>query len=170
MQTGKTSFGSSFSQVAWVVPDILAAEKFFKNVLGISSFAKLENLQSQELEGRYYGEPDNYVFHLYLAYSGGSLIELIQPISGKSIFQEYLDEHQQGGVQHIAYSVPEAQFEKAVSELIGTGHNIVQSLHLPVARVAFFDTRKDIGVMTEIIGVTEAGVEFVEELKREATA
>ncbi len=87
-----------------------------------------------------------------------------------SIFQEYLDEHPQGGVQHIAYSVPEAQFEKAVSELSGTGYNVVQSLNLPVARVAFFDTRKNIGVMTEIIGVTEAGVEFVEELKRPATA
>jgi hypothetical protein len=53
MQTGKTSFGSAFSQVAWVVPDILAAEKFFKNVLGIGSFAKLENLQSRELDGNY---------------------------------------------------------------------------------------------------------------------
>ncbi len=42
---------------------------------------------------------------------------------------------------------------------------MIQSLHLPVAKVAFFDTYKEIGVATEIIGLTEAGVEFIKQLK-----
>lgn len=165
MQNSSTSFGLNFSQVAWVVPDIIASEKYFRNVHGISHFAKMENLRSEELEGRYYGNPDNYVFHLYMAYSGGIMLELIQPISGECIFAEYLRKNPNGGVQHIAYSVLSDELTDCVQETTSKGYPIVQSLNLPVANVAFFDTRKEIGVMTEIIGVTEAGLEFVEKLK-----
>ncbi len=165
MESVSNSFGSQFSQVAWVVPDIIASEKYFRDVLGISNFVKMENLRSEELEGRYYGNPDNYVFHLYMAYSGGTMLELIQPVSGESIFAEYLQKNPNGGVQHIAYSIPADQLSKAIEELTDKGYPAVQSLSLPVANVAFFDTRKEIGVMTEIIGLTEAGVGFVEELK-----
>jgi hypothetical protein len=37
-----TAFGSTFTQVAWVVPDIQVSEKFFKEVLGIKNFAGLK--------------------------------------------------------------------------------------------------------------------------------
>lgn len=93
------------------------------------------------------------------------MIELIQPVSGKSIYQDYLDQHPRGGVQHIAYIVPEAELETAISELTNKGYPVVSSLNLPVAKVAYFDTYKEIGIMTEIIGLKEAGVTFVNQLK-----
>ena len=40
-------------------------------------------------------------------------------------------------------------------------------LTLPVARVAYFDTCKEIGVYTELIGLTEAGYAFIRQLKGE---
>ena len=113
----KTSFGSRFSQIAWVVSDIQAAEKFFRDVIGVPDFVKMENLRSEDLEGKYYDNSASYSFHLYMAYSGETLIELIQPVSGQSIFQDYLIKHPDGGVQHIAYMVPEADLDKAISEL-----------------------------------------------------
>ena len=166
--TAKTSFGSHFSQVAWVVNDIQTAERFFQDVMGIGNFVKLENLRAQELEGTYYGNPANFEFHLYMAYSGESLIELIQPISGQSIFQDYLEKNPTGGVQHIAYSIPVTDLDKAISELTNKGYSVITSLNLPVAKVVFFDTYKEIGVVTEVIGLTEAGVEFVQQLKNGA--
>ncbi len=39
------------------------------------------------------------------------------------------------------------------------------SLQLLIANVAYFDTSQEIGVVTEIIGVTEDGVTFVNQLK-----
>ena len=164
-----TSFGSHFSQVAWVVKDIQSAEKFFQDVIGIRNFVKLENLRAHELEGTYYGKPANFEFHLYMAYSGESLIELIQPVSGQSIFQDYLEKNPEGGVQHIAYSVPVADLDKAISELTNKGYPVITSLNLPVAKVAFFDTYKELGVVTEIIGITEAGVQFVQQVKTGTT-
>lgn len=165
VKTVMSTLGTRFGQIAWVVRDIQAAETFFRNVTGMPSFTRLENLRADELEGTYYGEPGNFVFHLYLAYSGETLLELIQPVSGQSIFQDFLEKSPNGGVQHIAYMVPEAEFETVVSEMTRKGYSAIQCLKLPVARVAFFDTTQDIGLVTEIIGVTEAGIAFVQQLK-----
>jgi hypothetical protein len=166
--TPKTSFGSHFSQVAWVVKNIHAAETFFRDVIGIGNFVKLENLRAQDLEGTYYGQQADFQFHLYMAYSGESLVELIQPISGQSIFQDYLDKNPSGGVQHIAYGIPVSELNKAISEMTDKGYHVITSLNLPVAKVVFFDTSKEIGVFTEIIGLTDAGVEFVQQVKNES--
>jgi methylmalonyl-CoA/ethylmalonyl-CoA epimerase len=160
-----TSFCSNIGQFAWVVKDIQASEKFFRDNLGIKNFVKLENLRSEDLEGTYKGKPGNFVFHLYLAYSNESLIELIQPVSGESMYQDYLDKHPEGGVQHIAYLLPVADFDKAVSELTNKGFSIITSLNLPVVKVSYFDTYKEIGIVTEIIGVKETGVEFLQQMK-----
>ena len=93
MQPQKKSFDPRLGQIAWVVKDIQAAEKFFKEVIGMPKFVKMENLRAEELEGTYYGKPGVFSFHLYLAYSGDSLLELIQPVSGQSIFTDYLEKH-----------------------------------------------------------------------------
>jgi methylmalonyl-CoA/ethylmalonyl-CoA epimerase len=167
--TVNSSFGSHFSQVAWVVKDIQAAEKIFNEVFGIRNFVKLENLNAQELEGTYYGKPADFVFHLYMAYSGESLIELIQPVSGQSMYQDYLEKYTYGGLQHIAFIVPVADLDKAIAELTNKGYAMITSLNLPIAKVAYFDTYKEIGVVTEIIGATDAGLQFVEQLKSGTT-
>ncbi|MEO5997529.1 MAG: VOC family protein [Chitinophagaceae bacterium] len=163
---GITSIGSHFAQIAWVVNDIQSAEKFFREVIGIPGFVKMENLHAENIEGTYYGKPGDYSFHLYLAYSGETLLELIQPVSGQSIFRDYLEKNPQGGVQHIAYMVPVSELSGAVADLTNKGYQVIQSLTLPVAQVVFFDTQKDIGVVTEIIGITEAGIEFLSQLKK----
>lgn len=167
-QSVNESFSPQLGQIAWVVGDIQTAEKFFQDVMGVRNFVKLENLRAEDTAGTYYGKPGDYVFHLYMAYSGGTLIEIIQPVSGQSIFQDYLDKHPEGGVQHIAYIVPDADFGKSVSDLTKMGYEVIQSLSLPVANVAFFDTIKKAGVVTEIIGLTAAGVDFLKELKVDA--
>jgi len=159
-----TLFGNNFSQIAWVVPDIEASAKYFNEMMGVPRFLKMENLKSNELEGTYNGQPAEFEFHLYLAISGNTMLELIQPISGSSIYTDFLTSQKNGGVQHIAYSVQETAFEEALSQLTEKGVQVIQSLVLPVAKVAYFDTYAEIGVATEIIGVTEAGIHFLEQL------
>ncbi|MEX2567727.1 MAG: VOC family protein [Cyclobacteriaceae bacterium] len=141
-KTSNTLFGKHFGQVAWVVQDIEESAKFFQEIMGVPRFLKMENLRSQDLEGTYNGQPADYEFHLYLAISGGTMLELIQPVSGKSMYTDFLDHHKNGGIQHIAYAVQVAEFDDAVTQLKNKGSRIIQSLVLPVARVAYFDTLK----------------------------
>ena len=161
----KLSIGSQLAQIAWVVKDIKTAEKYFREIMGIDNFVKVENMHSREFEGTYYGSLADFEWHVYIAYTGGPFIELIQPVSGRSIFQDYLDKNPAGGIQHVAYSVPVAELDKAISHLTGKGYPVITSLNMPVAKIIFFDTYKEIGVATEIIGITKEGEEFVQKLK-----
>ena len=100
-----------------------------------------------------------------MAYSGGTFIELIQPVSGNSVFQDYLDKNPAGGIQHIAYSIPVAKLDKVISEFSDNGFPVISSFNHPIAKIVFFDTCKEIGVMTEIMGITEEGEKAVQQMK-----
>ena len=100
-----------------------------------------------------------------MAYSGGTFIELIQPVSGNSIFQDYIDKNPAGGIQHIAYSIPVDKLNKVISEFSDKGFPVISSFDHPIAKIVFFDTRKEIGIMTEIMGITEEGEKAVQQMK-----
>jgi hypothetical protein len=155
---------SKFCQIAWVVKDIAAAEKFFIETMGIEKFMRMENISAKETEGTYLGQPADWVFNLYIAYAGDVQIELIQPVSGASMFDQSLKMHD-AAVQHIAYWLDDAEYDAAAQHLQASGYPLIQSFKLPILRVGYFDTRSVIGVVTEIVGASEEGHEFRRKLK-----
>lgn len=164
--TLKTTLGLHFTQIAWVVKDITVAEISFRDTMGINNFSTVETIRAKEFEATYYGKPSDAESLVSMAYSDGKFIELIQPISGNSMFQDYLDKNPAGGIQHLAYSIPVAKLDKVISEFADKGFPVISSFNHPIAKIVFFDTYKEIGVMTEIMGITEEGQEIVEKMKR----
>lgn len=158
------TLGLNLTQIAWVVKDIETRLRFFQDVMGIS-FSKVDTIRVKEFGATYYGKPSNAESLVAMAYSGGTFIELIQPVSGNSVFQDYLDKNPAGGIQHIAYSIPVAKLDKVISEFADRGFPVISSFDHPIAKIVFFDTRKEIGVMTEIMGITKEGKEQVEKMK-----
>ena len=77
MESGTLSapLGTRFGQVAWVAPDIRAAERFFRETLGVPGVAKLEHVRADDTGGTYRGQPGDFVFHQYMAHSGDVLLE-----------------------------------------------------------------------------------------------
>ncbi|MGY5850973.1 VOC family protein [Salegentibacter sp. F14] len=161
---GKPPLGLKLTQIAWVVHDIEAAKVFFKDLLGTKNFSNTEISRLSDYDGTYYGRPSNAENLVAMAYSGGVFIELIQPVSGNSIFRDYIDESPTGGVQHIAYSTKLANLDKAVSQFQDKGYTIISCFDTPIAKIVFFDTRKEIGVFTEIMGITEEGETIVQKM------
>lgn len=157
-------------QIAWVVKDIEAAETYFRDVMGIDGFVRVDDFCAGDYEGTYYGQPSDAAWRVSSAYCGGAFIELIQPVSGRSIFQDYLDKNPAGGLQHIAYNMPIAKLEEAVSAMTGKGYRVITSVNMPVAKICFLDTYEQVGVVTEMIGLTEEGVRFVENMKKGGAA
>jgi methylmalonyl-CoA/ethylmalonyl-CoA epimerase len=49
----------AFCQIAWVVKDRVAAEKFFVETMGIPKFMHMDNLSAKDTEGTYRGRPGN---------------------------------------------------------------------------------------------------------------
>ncbi len=161
-----TSFDFQLTQIAWVVKDIKAAESFFREAMGINNFSNPDIIRLAEFEGTHYGKPSDAESLVSIASTAGKFIELIQPVSGHSIFQDYLDKNPAGGVQHIAYSIPVAELDKVISELVNKGYPVVTTVNHPIAKIVFFDTCKEIGVMTEIMGITKEGEEIVQQMKK----
>ena len=162
----KISPGLKLAQIAWVVKDLAVTERFFKETLGISNFSKAQTIRVRDYEGTYYGKPSDAESLVSMAYSGGTFIELIQPLSGPSVFQDFIDKNPSGGMQHVAYSLPIEKFEKVIAEFENKGFPVVSSFHTPIAEIVFFDTCKEMGVMTEIMGITKEGEELVEKMKQ----
>ena len=155
----------TLTQIAWVVKDIETTLRFFQDVMGINNFSKVDTIRVKEFGATYYGKPSNAESLVSMAYSGGTFIELIQPVSGNSIFQDYIEENPAGGIQHIAYSIPVDKLNKIISEFSDKGFSVISSFDHPIAKIVFFDTRKEIGIMTEIMGITEEGEKAVQQMK-----
>jgi hypothetical protein len=84
-----------------------------------------------------------------MANAGDTQIELIQHLSGKSMFEESLQTYGDA-VQHVAYWLDDSQYDAAAHHLESAGYPLIQSFKIPLARVGYFDSRRAIDVVTEI--------------------
>lgn len=68
-------------------------------------------------------------------------------------------------MKHVAYRIPIADLDKVISQFEDKGFKIISSFNTPIAKIVFFDNYKEIGVMTEIMGITKEGEKAVEKMK-----
>ena len=161
----KTSVDLQFAQIGWVVKDLKAALEFFSQALGAKNFSKPQIIRAQDFDGTWYGEPCIAETLVSMAYTNGTFIELIQPLSGRSMFHDYLEKNPAGGVQHVAYSTSITNLDKVISELEAKGYPVIATYDTSIAKIIFVDSYKDVGVVTEIMGITEEGKKAVEKMK-----
>lgn len=158
-----------FAQIGWVVPDINATVKFLEKSLGVN-FPEPYRYSAEELTIKYYGKVVPSEGLTTQTYNGGSFIELIQPLSGQSVFHDYLAKNPLGGVQHLAFKLPVSGFEQVVHDIAQQGYTLIGEVDHPIARMKFFDTYKTVGVATEIMGITPEGEKAIEKMKTELTS
>ncbi len=154
-----------FAQIGWVVPDIHAAVKFLSGALGIPGFPEPQHMSAEELNMSYYGNILPGEWLTTQTFNGGTFIELVQPLSGQSMFHDYLAKHPAGGTQHLAFSLPVAEYEKVTSDLREQGYEVMSEVDHPIARMMFFDTYQTLGVATEITGITPEGAKMLAQMK-----
>jgi methylmalonyl-CoA/ethylmalonyl-CoA epimerase len=94
--------GSSLEQVAFVVKDLTAAQRFFTEKMGIPRFYVVEDFGKRATEKTFRGQPADHNFRLALAYSGATQIELIQHLSGETTYKEFL-ERKGEGLHHLGF-------------------------------------------------------------------
>jgi methylmalonyl-CoA/ethylmalonyl-CoA epimerase len=161
-----TISGLELAQIGWVVPDIHATVKFLTNALGIAGFPQPEHFRAQDLGMTYYGQAVAGEWLTTQTYNGGTFIELIQPVSGQSMFHDYLARYPAGGTQHLAFRLPVSDFDRVTGELRDQGYAIISEVDHPIARMAFFDTYQTLGVVTEIMGITPQGWTAIEQMQK----
>ena len=154
-----------FCQVCWVVSDLDQAEMFFTTVMGVKHFVRGDTAATAS-NGTYLGSPGDWVIRISFASAGDVQIELIQHISGTSIFQD-TGTGPGGAVHHLAYWIDQSEYESTAQHLEAAGYPLLQGFSGRIGTVGYFDTRPAIGVMTEIIGASEYGHAWRRSLKQD---
>jgi methylmalonyl-CoA/ethylmalonyl-CoA epimerase len=153
------------AQICWVVPDIYAAVRFLSSSLGVAGFPQPELVRAQELGMTQFNQLVDGEWLTTQTYNGGVFVELVQPVSGQSMFHDYLAQHPAGGIQHIAFRLPVSELDQVITDMCEHGYKIISKVDHPIARMAFFDTYQTLGVATEIMGITPEGWIAIEQMR-----
>lgn len=140
-------------QIAMVVHDIEASVRAYWDLLRVGPWTSW-TLSPEILKDTYYmGEPADFSFRHALAWKGETQFELVQPLSGPSIFQDHLDRHGEG-MHHVGIFVPDQPL--AMAELEEAGFRCLQRARGFGAQgdgaFAYFETNHPLATIVEVIG------------------
>jgi catechol 2,3-dioxygenase-like lactoylglutathione lyase family enzyme len=110
-------------QIAWVTRDLDATETMLTALLGAKKWIRMPGVHFGPDSCTYRGEPADFVADISLSYAGETQLELIAPVSGPSIYEEFLS--QAGtGLHHICVETDD--LEEAVAAAQRGGAEVVQ--------------------------------------------
>ena len=137
---------SRFDHIGVVVRNIDKAIKHYQS-LGIGPFVPVTTAVAEK---KVYGkDTEKYGVELRMARMGQIGIELIQPISGYSTAQEFLDKKGEG-INHICFAVDD--IEKEAARMLDKGFRIISRIKFrDGGGNAYFDTGAVGGVLIELL-------------------
>ncbi|MBN1248662.1 MAG: VOC family protein [Anaerolineae bacterium] len=140
------------TQVAIVVPDIESAVEMYWGLFGIGPWHIYTYGRPLVKTMTYRGEPGDYKMRVALSYLGPTRIELIQPLSGANVYDDFIAAHGYG-VHHFGVLVEDIDAALAAAgaagiEMImdGAGFGLDGDGHY-----AYLDTEDLIGITIELI-------------------
>lgn len=143
----------SIVQTAYIVEDIESEMKAYVDRLGVGPWYLADRFHPPK--PLYRGKVVAPLFSLAVAYSGTTMIELIQQHDDQpSVFKEAV-EARGYGFRHWGVGVED--FDASVARYLKQGYEIAFSDTAPMGvRVAYMDTMKDLPGMVELIEADEA--------------
>lgn len=133
-----------------VVRDVERTAKTFAEMFGIGPF-RVRILHTPRSRGSVRGEPAEFTIKLGFARLGSITLELAQPLEGRTILQEFLDEYGEG-IHHIGLPAP-TPFEAELEKWRRQGIQPLQASKMddPEEGWAYMDTRNLVGCILEIL-------------------
>lgn len=151
--TPKEMFGK-FVQIGVVVADLDKATCYLTEIFGLGPFRIIDWPPEgrTDFERFYHGQPGNFTARMAFTELGSIELELIQPVSGQSIWGDFLRESG-GGIHHIRFNVDDLE---PVKEYLA-GQGIVSAQHgsgiRPGTMWMNFDSVEKVGFIIEVMKV-----------------
>ena len=145
MEEFKINLGNlKVEQLGFVFRDIEKQAKIFETLFNVPKFAILP--ENTEIV-KYRGKDVEMTNKIAISRQFNTQIELIQHISGESIYKEFLDKGREG-LHHISFFIENIEayiefFEKQGFEVINSG-SIGKQVY------AYFDTEETLGMLIEV--------------------
>jgi hypothetical protein len=137
-------------QVGILVKDVEETARKLEKLIGIGPFQILEpEYRDLTLHGR----PGKFKIRIALAKAGPIQIELMQPLSGETIYDEYA--RRKGyGLHHLA--IRTENMEQSVADMEARGFKVIQSGNRPGTKWAYLDTEGQTSIIFELVEKKEA--------------
>lgn len=111
-------------QLCWVTEDVEATETFLSAHFGVPAWTRLPDIHFDPDNCTLHGEAADFTVHVSLGYIGDLQLEIIQPVSGESIYTEFLATSKPG-LHHLCFEVDD--MAAAVAEAGAAGVEVVQA-------------------------------------------
>jgi len=140
------------TQIGVVVRDLDQAMAYYSNTLGLGPFIPVFELAPEK--SWYMGEPAPLHLRIGRTKWGEMDLELVQPLGGKSIHQDFLDTHGEG-LHHLGIDVKD--YDEVIRSMQEAGFKPLQSLEIYLemnkswAKATYFDTHKIGGIILEVL-------------------
>ena len=146
-------FKNGVTQLAWVVKDV---DKWVENFYSLTNISKWHfYAYGPEILSlmRRYGKNTEFDWVCAVANAGPLRLEVIQPKNGDTVYQDYVDKHGYGGIQHVGIAVE--NMEESLEIVRKAGINIVMEgagYGLDGdGYFAYLDTEPIFGIMLELM-------------------
>jgi len=134
-------------QIAWVTRDLDATEKALTTLLGAKKWTRIPDVHFGPDSCTYRGQPADFIAHISLSYAGDTQLELLAPVSGESIYTEFLDAAGPG-LHHVC--IESDDVEASVVAATSHGAEMVQRGVMPG------------GIEFAYVAAEDAGVPYIE--------
>lgn len=137
-------------QVAFVVEDVDDWIEKLSNIVGVKPWEVYKADPSRISNGTYRGEPAEFSMYLAHGHVGDTMIELIEPIDGPTIYQDFLDDHGEGFHHFGVFSWGKEETYEVVDQMEAAGMPVIQSANYGGAEFWYFDTEEELnGIILE---------------------
>lgn len=164
------AFGSMF-QVAYVVEDVQAHVGHWTSTMGVGPFFRFPlplAFDWLEVDGQRVAPDLDLYAAVAIAFSGDTMIELIQPGSAISTYRSFLDAGRRG-VHHLGTYTD--RYDEQMAAIRAAGLSVALEGALPLSRFAYVETDVHFpATMVEIIEPTQAMTDLFDGIKAECRA
>lgn len=118
-------------QIAWVTVGLDSTESALTRLLGAKKWVRIPAVHFGPDSCTYRGRPADFHADISLSYAGDMQLELIAPVSGESIYTEFLRDSGPG-LHHICIEADSAEgLAAAVADAVDGGAEVVQQGVMP---------------------------------------
>lgn len=138
------------TQIGIVVPNLEEAIVSYQEKFFVGPFERIEDFQKLGYRETYYrGEPEKFNSTFAFFSLGAMEVEIIQPLSGRSIYWDFLNAGRQG-LHHLGFDVY-GDLDQRVRAYAEVGIDVLMSGKGPNRAFAYLDTERVGGVIFELL-------------------
>lgn len=137
-------------QIAWVTRNLDATEQALTTLLGAKKWVRMPDVHFAPDTCTFRGRPADFVATVSLSYAGDTQLEIIAPVTGVSLYTEFLDAAGPG-LHHICVARSSAEeFDAVLTDADRNGTPVVAQGVMPG------------GMRFAYLSAAEAGVPYIE--------